>query len=562
MRIVLSVFALFIFSTVTFSQNILWEKQFGGIGDDRSTKKVIDNNGDLLVTGTFMNTVDFDFGSGSTELTSNGWWDVFLAKYDTTGNLIWVVSFGSVNFDYSDIVTVDENNNIYLGGNYGGVMDINPGANEELLTPIGLSSYLLKLNEAGEFQWARNLTGNDIRIQGIGVGPQGVVCGGYFTGTCEFNNEGTSYQMTSDASQDTYVLNITENGTFISAYQIGSLGQNMLRGFDLDSDGNVYLACEYMTSIDADPGSGETLITTDNESGYGNFMAKYTPSMELIWVKQPEFPTYSSIRNIEVYTNNEIMISGEFNDSIRFNQFGDLDWYFSAGQEDHFIGKLNASGNLSWLKTVGNNEEDDSRVLHVDQLGNTYVSASFRGVLDANPGSETFSVESVGSSDSYILKLDNDGNFVWFFQDSVDALSTTIHIANVTSGSTNDLYVNFNFYSQIGIIQNSILHSHTSAGDFDVLLVKMKADDFLSLEENSRDFSIYPNPTNGEITVNLEKILGNKIIQLVDLSGKVIQEEKTNATELQIRLNAKAGCYFLLITNDNNLSVSRKVIVR
>lgn len=562
MKTVLSLVTLFILSTVSFSQTILWEKQFGGTGDDRSTKKIIDTNGDLLVTGTFMNTVDFDLGTGVSELTSNGWWDVFLAKYDTTGNLIWVVSFGSTQFDYSYSITVDASNNIYLGGMYGGIMDIDPGVNEELLTPIGLSSYILKLNQAGEFQWARNLTGNDIRIQDICVGPQGVVVGGYFTGTCEFNNEGTSYQMTSDASQDTYVMYITENGAFISAYQIGSLGQNSLRHIDIDSEGNIYLTSEYMNSLDVDPGSGETLITTNNMSGYGNFLAKYSPTMELIWVKQPDFPSYSSIKNIEVYTDNEIMISGEFNDSIRFDEFGDLNWYYSAGQEDHFIGKINAAGTLSWLKIIGNDEEDDSRVLHVDYLGNTYVSASFTGTIDADPSSQIYSVAAVGSSDSYILKLDNDGNFVWFFQDSVDALSSTIHIPDLTSGTNNDLYVNFNFYNQIGIIQNSILHNHTSAGDFDVLIVKMKADAFLSLEEKSIDFQVYPNPTNGDITINLEKIPGLKTIQLLDLSGKVIHEEISNDAEVELRLNAKAGCYFLLIKNDNNLFFSRKLIVR
>lgn len=561
MRTIFLSMILVVLPVFAFSQNILWEKQFGGIGDDRTSRMIIDNNGDILVTGTFMNTVDFDLGAGVTELTSNGWWDVFLAKYDTTGNLIWAVSFGSIEFDYSNTITVDDSNHIYLAGNYGGIMDIDPGTGLEQLIPVGLSSYILKLNAAGEFQWARNLTGNDIRVQGICVGPQGVVVGGYFTGTCEFDNEGTSYQLTSDASQDTYVMFITENGTFINAYQIGSLGQNSLRDIDLDNDGNIYLTSEFTTSIDVDPGSGETQLTTSNLSGYGNFLAKYSPTMNLIWAKQPEFPSYSSIRNIEVFSNDEIMISGEFQDSIRFNQFGDLNWYYSAGQEDHFIGKINASGALSWLKVIGNEDEDDSRVLHVDNQGNTYVSATFTGTIDANPGSGYYAAEAVGSYDTYILRLDNDGNFVWFFQDSVDALSASIHIAGLISGLNNDLYVNFNFYEQIGIIQNSILHTHTSAGDFDALLVKMKADNFLSLEEKSISFHVYPNPTNGNVTINMEKISGMKTIQLFDLAGNIIQEEISDETVVAFRLNAKAGCYILRITHDDNLSVSKRLIV-
>lgn len=520
---------MLLLSVSSWSQNYNWFKTFGGSGDDRITHMLMDSNGDLLISGTFQNTVDFDPSSNLEEHTSNGWNDVFVAKYDTTGALIWVKTFGGSEWDYSNAFFVDASDNIYVGGNYGSTMDIDPGIGVTTLVPSGgLSAYLVKLNSNGEYEWSKNLTGGtDLRINSIKEGPQGIVCGGSFWGTSQFNNEGTSVTMTSDGSQDVYVLTVDVAGNFVQVNQIGNGGQNIPRGFDVDETGNIYITYEFEGSIDVDPGPGTTTIVATNSTSYGQILAKYNQTMELIWVKAPAFPTYSQFRQLEVNSADEIVFIGYFKDSIQFNLYGDPAWYISNGDDDLFIGKINAIGEIQWLRTFGNDSEDDTGKLHIDEIGNIYLFDSFQGTIDTDLGTSTNDATSVGNSDMYILKLDSSGNRLWFLQDSTD-FPFAAGIGALCTGSQNDVYVLYNFYQEIGLIQNGTLESFTSVGDFDVLMIQLKADNYLFLEENlDNSYVIYPNPVKQTLYLSGLTEGQSKDFILLNLEGRQILAGET-----------------------------------
>lgn len=556
MRIFILSISMLLLSVSSWSQKYNWFKTFGGGGDDRITHMLMDSNGDLLISGTFQNTADFDPSSNLEELTSNGWNDVFVAKYDTTGSLIWVKTFGGTEWDYSTAFFVDASDNIYVGGNYGSTMDIDPGIGVTTLVPSGgLSAYLVKLNGNGEYQWSRNLTGGtDLRINSIKEGPQGIVCSGSFWGTSQFNNEGTSVTMTSDGSQDVYVLAVDVAGNFVQVNQIGNGGQNIPRGFDVDETGNIYITYEFEGSIDVDPGPGTTTIVATNSTSYGQILAKYNQTMELIWVKAPAFPTYSQFRQLEVNSADEIAFIGYFKDSIQFNLYGDPAWYISNGDDDLFIGKINANGEMQWLRTFGNDSEDDTGKLHIDEIGNIYLFDSFQGTIDTDLGSSTNVATSVGNSDMYILKLDSSGNRRWFLQDSTD-FPFAAGIGALCTGSQNDVYVLYNFYQEIGLIQNGTLESFTSVGDFDVLMIQLKADNYLSLEENlDNSYVIYPNPVKQTLYLSgLTEGQSTDFI-LLNLEGRQILAGETNGEIDMSKITT--GIYLLKIQG-----VSYRIVV-
>ena len=68
------------FSEIKFSGGLLFAKSFGGTGDDGATDVKIDANGNLLMTGYFSETVDFDPSNGTTNLSSLGFEDAFTLK--------------------------------------------------------------------------------------------------------------------------------------------------------------------------------------------------------------------------------------------------------------------------------------------------------------------------------------------------------------------------------------------------------------------------------------------------------------------------------------------------
>jgi hypothetical protein len=547
-------FVLFL-SVSALAQQYNWFKQFGGPEDERVAHMQIDNDGHLILVGNFENTVDFDFSSGVTEASSNGYYDVFVAKYDTTGALIWLRTFGSAQWDYVNTLLIDADNNIYIGGNYGATMDIDPGPGETLLVPSGgLSAYVLKLNEDGAYQWSRNLTGGiDLRIKAIKNGPQGVVVGGSFWGTCQFNNEGSSVELTSvSSSQDVFVLTVDNAGAFVDVKQVGNSGQNMPKGFDVDTEGNIYFSCEFEGSIDVDPGPGTTTLVANNPSDYRQFVAKYSPTMELIWAKMPMFPSYSQIRHITVPSNDEIVLLGCFKDSIQFADFGDLDWYFPVGDDDQFVAKINGAGELLWIRTYGNEFEDDNAKMYIDPAGNIYLYDRFEGTMDMDPGSGIVEATSIGTTDQYLLKLDSDGEFKWFIQDSTD-YPNSYYIGAVAGGGLNDLYIAYNFYQEMGIIQNGIDHNFTSNGDFDVLLIQMKADNFLALQENGKHvFSVHPNPVAQYL--HISGITSPEAIpfRVVNMAGQAVL---SGSTDGQIDMSALDSGMYILQLNEGSYRI-------
>ncbi|MBK7668950.1 MAG: hypothetical protein IPJ32_17375 [Sphingobacteriaceae bacterium] len=87
--------------------NFIWAKQFSGLDFEDAISIITDPQGDLYISGYFESTVDFDPGLSTFNLTSNGNNDIFICKLNNSGNFLWAKSFGDVNNDYGNSVTID-----------------------------------------------------------------------------------------------------------------------------------------------------------------------------------------------------------------------------------------------------------------------------------------------------------------------------------------------------------------------------------------------------------------------------------------------------------------------
>lgn len=542
------VFAIFFIGN-SFGQDYKWFRQIRGMGDDRATNMKMDNNGDIIVIGNFSDTVDFDPSDEVAEAISFGGYDPFIAKYDSLGNFLWVRSFGSESYDYAYTLHVDPEGSVFVAGTYSGTIDIDPGDGEVLISATGISSYLLKLNSDGDYVWSRNLTGYDVRMNAIKTGPQGVVCAGTFHETAEFNNEGESVNLTSAGATDVYIMTLTDDGVFSEISQLGTPDQNLLRAFDMDADGNIYLASEFTDSMDVDPGASEEVLYVDIESNHGSFIAKYSADVELLWAKNMEFPTWSDVQYLYVDSDNNVVFSGYFKDSIRFNQFADNDWYFSEGDDDIYLCKMDEAGNMSWVKSFGNEAEYDRALMYVGPANYIYLYDQFEGTIDSDMGPATANVTSVGARDNYIMRLDPDGNLNWFIQDSTD-YGTYSSMPSLIEGPNNDVYVLYNFYNEMGLMQDGELFDFDSEGDYDILIMKLKADNTASiLEEELISYFLYPNPAEDQLFINVLNGV-NTHYQIFSLNGQVVQNGFTQGS---IDVNTLNNGMYILKLGENVL---------
>ncbi|MDP6912257.1 MAG: SBBP repeat-containing protein, partial [Acidimicrobiales bacterium] len=127
---------------------------------------VVDSSGNIYTTGRFGSagsgneTVDFDPGPGTANLTPNGGgYDAFVSKLDSSGNYVWAKSFGDSGNDSGAWVAVDSSGNVYTTGSFGvGPVDFDPGSGTDSRTSNGVLQdvYVLKLDSAGDYVWAKN----------------------------------------------------------------------------------------------------------------------------------------------------------------------------------------------------------------------------------------------------------------------------------------------------------------------------------------------------------------------------------------------------------------------
>jgi hypothetical protein len=100
----------------------MWAVSAGGTGTAGGLGISVDSAGNSYVTGDF----GFDFSApgtasfGSTTLTSNGKWDVFVAKLDSTGKWLWAVSAGAGDDDFGRGISVDGAGISYITGSFDG----------------------------------------------------------------------------------------------------------------------------------------------------------------------------------------------------------------------------------------------------------------------------------------------------------------------------------------------------------------------------------------------------------------------------------------------------------
>lgn len=88
----------------------------------------------------------------------------------------------------------------------------------------------------------------------------------------------------------------------------------------------------------------------------------------------------------------------------------------SIGERDAYLARYDSDGNLVWVKSWGGTEIDSAADVEVDIYGYVYVTGSFRGTVDFDPGPDTFNLVSAGNSDGFMSKFDRDGEFIGAFR--------------------------------------------------------------------------------------------------------------------------------------------------
>ena len=131
--------------------NFIWAKQMGGSGSVGNSRSITtDIFGNIYLTGSFQNTIDFNPGAGIFNLTSAATFDIFIEKLDNNGNFIWAVNLAISSWGQGSTIITNTAGKIYSTGNFSGTGDFDPGIGNYPLVSFGpgtYDSYVQKLSQ-------------------------------------------------------------------------------------------------------------------------------------------------------------------------------------------------------------------------------------------------------------------------------------------------------------------------------------------------------------------------------------------------------------------------------
>lgn len=195
--------------------NFTFAKQIGGMGYFGSGYDiVIDAFGNILTTGTFDETMDFDPGPATFDLTAAGFSDTFISKLDASGNFIWAKVMGGISYEEGYSLATDAAGNVYSTGYYLDDADFDPGAGIFTLPGSGgYDAYTFKLDKDGNFGWATSVAsagtefGNGVATDDVG----NVYSIGSFQGTIDFDPGSPVLNLTGDVGSNLYIQKFGSN---------------------------------------------------------------------------------------------------------------------------------------------------------------------------------------------------------------------------------------------------------------------------------------------------------------------------------------------------------------
>jgi hypothetical protein len=190
----------------------VWAKSMGSKSGANGYSLKVDASENIYIAGSFYDTSDFNPGAGVYKLVSKGQNDIFILKLNKSGVFVWAKAMGSSLADAAYSLTTDKFGDIYITGQFNSTIDFDPGSGTNNITAAGsLDAFVLKLNAAGNFVWAKNLGGTSWEY-GLSINldtSNNIYISGEFGKTCDFDPGTGKYEITSSGGSDIFLVKLS-----------------------------------------------------------------------------------------------------------------------------------------------------------------------------------------------------------------------------------------------------------------------------------------------------------------------------------------------------------------
>lgn len=539
--ILFSLFFFLSFAISTFAQTFEWATNEGGIQYDVLSATAIDQQNNLFISGTFDGK--WAWQSGDT-LKSKGAGDFFLARTNNAGNLEWVVGNGG-NLDDAllDIALSPQQDAVFAAGFVRDSLLLGTDT-IETASSSDADALLMRCDvQNGAVQWTQTLKTK---------------------GDAEFRT------VASDQTGNVYAAGVFADSLFIAGDSIKSAGSYdiVLAKFN-GADGSLLwyrifggAQSDEVTDMQIDPATGKIVLTgfftgfaiwqTYNALSAGDtdlFLVAINAEGGVEQLITAGGEGIESANSLAIDNQGNYYIAGNFVETAQIGQFA----LTANGSSDWLLAKWNAQGELQWAKAIGSSQTDKANTIAADANNNVYVAGYFADYLTA----DDLYLQSNGSTDILVVKLNADGNVLWVQGAGGQQFDNA---KTITLDNEGYCYIAGNFTATADFDEAGTLQSN---GNADLFWAKINQStiDLSTATVQQMSFDLFPNPASSHLSLQLPPQQTLPLpIQLINSSGQIVLQHTIaqNLENIDIR-HLPTGCYIL---HANNGSYAKVVISR
>ncbi len=367
----------------------LWSKNIGGAEQQQVAAVAMDASGNVIVVGNFNGKTIIDGNNHGSYFGQ----DIFVAKYNTTGTLLFSASHGDPMAGSVSVsaVAIDDQENIIIAGTFSGEVSF---GGDTLQHVDSQDLFVAKYNKHGEHQWSKRYYLSDLgSVDSLAVDQAGNV---FLTGTYyETVQFGAVLDLSGDnAANNLFLVKISSGGNTELAEHYGGAScriSSWNTQLVITLSGQPWLVGAFKDSLDF---GGDTLTSVD--SSHDLFSVKFNASFEHQWSFQfggsgSEIPTGLALVTAGAW------LTGRFDDNLTFGP-SQLE---ASGQNDIFVTRFDLNGKPLFATAYGDTEDDLAKDLATDVAGNIFLTGAFSGSLDF--GAPPLSTS--GGQDAFIAKF-------------------------------------------------------------------------------------------------------------------------------------------------------------
>lgn len=405
----LTIIVLFLNGDLLIAQTPSWEWISSPNGSANCRSITTDTSGCVFITGCYSNNLVFDT---TIILTSPVFTEMYLASYNTDGNIRWAKNAVGNYGDEGQAISTGSSGNIYVTGEFfsNNITLDSVTLTNNYVTPnfndATTDIFLVKYNNNGEVIWAKSGGGiyfEFVRAISVDKNENITIVGTFWSSVVTFG----SYALTKTGNIDVFIVQYDSSGQVLWAKNPIGIDEENAYSVTSDSSGNIYVAGSFRSNTI----QFDSITLVCSSIWFDTYLVEYNKLGNATWAVNSVGNDWDEATAVTLDKSGNIYLTGHFkSDSIKF---GSITLNRSSPNNiDMFLVKYNCNHEVIWAKKSGGN-------IHSWVYPKSSISGPFNRILVTGTfignGLEfgTTSLPNYGSYDTYFVQYDSSGSVLW-----------------------------------------------------------------------------------------------------------------------------------------------------